>query len=125
MEVVSITAISEISSSQTLQILEDWSDTHVSALTHIGLEYANFSDDETCQVLADLIDAASNVSFLNIGYQNADRPIRVAVVQGTWGQANGSITITNYCTGEQILTQATARPYPVTVAYGTVGPCPS
>ena len=123
MNLVWIYQISPLSSDETQNLLNDWSQTKsITNVYDVGLESANFSSDETCEVLADLIDKAVMMEYLDIEYQDAVRPIRVVVVPASAeGAYDGSITITNYDTGAGILTQTTGRTLDLDMFYGDIG----
>ena len=88
----------------------------------IRLESANFSSDTTCQVLADFIMATRVMSFLDIEYQDAERPIKIDVVTATNdGVFDGKITISDYDTGDVIIEQASDRTFYLIVNYGEIG----
>ena len=56
-EFLEILDVSAISSAQTLSLLTDWSRSDsVTSLVDVWFESANFSQDDTVEVLADIID---------------------------------------------------------------------
>ena len=100
---------SQLSSDETLKIIEDWSQTaSVPSLNSIILQNADFSSDETCVELADFINDAAAVYSFNIQNQSTTRPISIEVVPAS-GSVAGSITISDKNTGDVIVTRATTR----------------
>ena len=76
----------------------------------MGLESLKFSEYDAVQALANFIDRAGALEFLDIEYQNDSRPISITGVPATSSDLNdGSITITDYNTGEVIVTQASSK----------------
>jgi len=68
-EFLEIVNVSAISSAQTLSLLTDWSRSEsVTSLIDVWLESANFSQDDTVEVLADIIDRAVLMEYIDIEY---------------------------------------------------------
>ena len=74
----------QYTSEDTRQILLDQTSTaSLSALEYYALAGANFSEDETCTVLANFIEENYNLEYLGIMNQDWTRPIKVETVEAT------------------------------------------
>ena len=83
----------------------------------------NFSTQEACQAVANLIDAAPIMVELDIEYQDDERPIKIFVTPATSADAaDGLIQITDYYnTFDVILEMATSRTVELDMYYGNIG----
>ena len=82
------------------------------------LSYFNFSEDDACQALANMINAATNLELLYLYNMDDVRPITVSVDPATSSDlSDGSITIYDATTSDEILSVPTSRTTGVTVTY--------
>ena len=86
MTTISIKGITQLTSAQTINLIEDWSSTDgilSETFTYVTLEYADFTDDDAAHSLASFISQAMYVSYLSIANQDMTRPVSVDVIPST------------------------------------------
>lgn len=116
--------ISALSSDKTVTLLNDWTAAaNIANIDAIGAESMNFSTQEACQAVANLIDAAPIMEELDIEYQDSERPIKIFITPATSADAaDGLIKITDYYdTTDVIVEMATSRTVELDVNYGDIG----
>lgn len=100
-----------LTSDQTAELFNEW--TYTSGITSpsvIATQYFNFSQDNACQALANMINAATSLETLYLYDMDDVRPITVTVTTATSSdQSDGTITINDATTGDQILSNPTSR----------------
>ena len=90
-------------------------------MSRLAIESLNFSDNETCTILANFLNTAVNLSYLDIEYQDATRPIRITVNPASDGN-EGSIVISNYDDSSLVIVDMpTNKSIAVNVNYGDIG----
>ena len=114
-----INDISTLTSDQTAELLNEW--TYTSGISNpnvMKLSYFNFSEDDACQALANMINAATNLELLYLYNMDEVRPITVSVNPATSSDlSDGSITIYDATTSDEILSIPTSRTTGVSVTY--------
>ena len=83
----------------------------VSALNGISLFHADFTDDATCEVVANFINDATNLNWMEFYFQNPERPISIVVTPASAeGENDGTIEVKDCANGGQsIYSMSTAR----------------
>ena len=110
--IIAIYEISPLSSEQTSAMFTAWGSTSsLTVFDGIVLDNADFTEDSTCEVVANFINDATNLSWMESYYQNSERPITIVLTPASAeGMNDGSIVVRD-CTdgGQPIYTMSTSR----------------